>query len=80
MVKRLINKLNNAQGKYEGVIGDVEAEIVDKVEFDFSISWQPSDGFVMIAFDSYNAGLSEVLKVIKEKGKLTEDDYKRHTI
>ena len=77
---RRLKKLQNAQSKYEGVIGSVEDEISDKVEFDFSIFWQPSDGFVMVAFDRYNAPLWKVLKIIKTKGKLTEEDYMGETI
>ena len=45
---RILKKLKKAQSKYEGVISSIEQEIADKVEFDFSIFWQPSDGFVII--------------------------------
>ena len=82
-MKRLMNKLLNAQFKYDGVIGSVEAEIADKVEFDFNILYQESDGWVMLAEingDSKNAGLDHLLEVIKQKGVLTEDDYLKHSI
>ena len=77
---RRLKKLQKEQSKYEGAIGSVEAEISDKVEFDFSIFWQPSDGFVMLAFDRYNAPLWRLLQIIKTKGKLTEEDYMDETI
>ena len=80
VMDRRLKELLNAQSKYEGVIGSVAEEISDKVEFDFSIFWQPSDGFVMLAFDRYNAPLSRLLQIIKIKGKLTEEDYMDETI
>jgi hypothetical protein len=82
-MKRLMNKLQNAQSKYDGVIGSVEYEIFYKVEFDFSILHQASDGWVMLAEiegDSKNAGLDDLLEVIKQKGVLTEDDYMKYSI
>lgn len=77
---RLLKKLRTAQSKYDGVIGSVESELSDRIEFDFSIFWQPSDGFVMLAFDRYNAPLGCLLQIIKAKGKLTEEDYMNETI
>lgn len=77
---RRLKKLLTAQIRYEGVIGSVEQEIADKVGFDFSIFWQPSDGFVMLAFDRYNAPLWRILKIIKDKGFLNEEDYMDVTI
>lgn len=80
IMNRLLKKLLIAQSKYEGVIGNVEYSISDKVEFDFSIFWQPSDGFVMLAFDRYNAPLDKLLRIIQQKGRLTEEDYMSETI
>jgi len=82
-MKRLMNKLRNAQSKYNSVIGSVEAEIADKVKFDFNILYQESDGWVMVAEidgDSKNAGLDFLLEIIKQKGVLIEDDYLKHSI
>lgn len=79
-MNRLLKKLLIAQSKYEGAIGNVESSISDKVEFDFSIFWQPSDGFVMLAFDRYNAPLDNLLRIIQQKGRLTEEDYMSETI
>ncbi len=75
MVKRIMKKLKNAESRYSSVVGSVEAEIADKVDFDFNILYQESDGFVMLAFDARNAPIDNLLKIIKEKGKLTKDDY-----
>jgi len=79
-MNRQLKKLMNAQSKYDSVIGNVEAELSNKVGFEFSIFWQPSDGFVMLAFDSKNAALTPILDIIKKKGFLNEDDYLKHSI
>lgn len=82
-MKRLMNKLHTAQSKYDSTVGDVEAAIVDKVQFDFNILHQESDGWVMLARidgDSKNAGLNQLLEIIKKKGVLSEDDYMKHSI
>jgi hypothetical protein len=79
-MNRLIKKLKTAQIKYEESIGFVEKEIADKVEFDFSIIWQPSDGFVMCDDDMGNASINDCIKLINEKGFLTYEDYKSHCI
>ncbi len=74
-MKRIINKLINAQSKYNSVIGAVEQEISDKVEFDFSIFWQPSDGFVIVDDGMGNAPISKCLEIINKRGRLTKDDF-----
>jgi len=95
-MNRQLKKLMNAQSKYDSVIGNVESELSNKVGFEFSIFWQPSDGFVMLAFDSKNAALAPILDmlafdsknaalapildIIKKKGFLNEDDYLKHSI
>jgi hypothetical protein len=79
-MKRLINKLSKAQLLYNKAIRDVELAIIDKVEFDFHIFHQPSDGFVMLAFEDHNAPMSVLFGIIKEKGVLTKDDYMEYSI
>lgn len=74
-MKKLINKLYNAQSKYDGQVGSVESEIADKVEFDFGILWQQADGWVMVAFDGCNSPIEPLLEIIKNKGSLNKDDY-----
>ena len=69
-----------AQNKYQSAIGSVEAEISDKVEFEFSIFWQPSDGFVMGDNEMGNAPISECIKVINKKGCLTHEDFRSECI
>lgn len=71
-----LRKLDKAHAKYEGVIGDLEGKISALVEFDFSIFYQPSDGFVMLHNeDAHNAPLGVCLNIIERKGKLSYEDY-----
>lgn len=79
-MKRQMNKLWNAQRKYDAEVRDVEKFIADKVEFDFYILYQESDGWVMLALDARNAPMDTVLDVIKQKGVLTKEDYLNCTI
>lgn len=81
MRNSLLRKLMIAQRKYDSAIGNVEAILADKIEFDFSIIWQPSDGFVILDVDGHhNAPLARCLDVILLKGKLSLSDYMRETI
>ena len=48
----------------------------DKIEFDFFVMYQYSDGFVIVhTQDSHNALLRDCLTIIEKKGFLTFDDY-----
>ena len=40
----VLKKLNIAQVKYEKAMGEARNSIADKVDFNFSVQWQPSDG------------------------------------
>ncbi|SFU77250.1 hypothetical protein SAMN05216480_12333 [Pustulibacterium marinum] len=80
-MKRKVKKLHAARAKYLSVVSDLEAEIIDKVAFEFSIEYQPSDGFIILHLeDLKNASLESCLEVIYEKGVLTYGDYLRLTI
>jgi len=73
-IKSAFKKLNTAHSKYQSAIGSLEAEISTAFDFDFSIIYQNSDGFV-IEHNSYNAPLSECLGIIIKKGILTEEEF-----
>lgn len=76
--KTLFKKLVTAHSKYQVAIGALEGEIADRVEFDFSILYQPSDGFVILDYEkSGNALLSSCLWVIEEDGKLTREEFSK---
>lgn len=71
------NKLINAKLKYDSEVCNFENKLSSKIDFEFSIFWQPSDGFVILDLFTHNAYLFECLKTIKEFGKLSHDDYLR---
>lgn len=76
--KNLLKILQAAQGKYDGAIGGVEQKLFDKIEFEFAIFYQPSDGFVVLHCGSAkNAPLDLCIKEIEENGVLTYEKYER---
>lgn len=69
----IIKTLNRAKLKYDIEIQKVHRELSGKVLFDFSIEYQPSDGYVIAADNAddnapYNIPIDEVVRVISEKG------------
>jgi hypothetical protein len=75
-MKRLINKLAKAKGQYDAAIGELEASVKDKIGFDFSIDYQPSDGFVVLNYETSSlAPLDFCIDKINKKGFLSEDDH-----
>ena len=73
---RAYKELIKSHNKYISAIGSLQREIVDKVEFDFSISYQDSDGFVIVHYDENRNGILErCLDIIKKEGKLTYESY-----
>ena len=73
-------KLCEKHDQYQSAIGSMEYALVDFVEMnDFSIFYQPSDGFVL-EYEANNASLIACITIIKEKGFLSIDDYMRLTI
>ncbi len=80
-MKIKISKLINAKSKYDSELGEVERQLSKYIDFDFSVFYQPSDGFVLLAVEScQNAPLSVCIGIINEKGKLTYSDYSSVTI
>lgn len=71
--------LHKAHGKYQSEIGNIEQKLTGYIDFDFGVLYQPSDGFVIYAevskYGASNAPLDSCLKIIADKGKLTEQDY-----
>ena len=80
-MKIKISKLINAKSKYDSELGDVESQLSKFIDFDFSVFYQPSDGFVILAVETcQNAPLSVCIEIINEKGRLTYSDYSGLTI
>ena len=72
----VLKKLNLAQAKYEKAMGEARNSIADKVDFNFSVQWQPSDGWTIVDDNSNVAPMEYVLSVIKRKGRLSYEDFK----
>lgn len=71
----LLAQLETAHGKYMGKIGSVEQALQDVADFDLSVFYQPSDGFVVCGEHSSNAPLDACIEIVKRKGKLSQEDY-----
>lgn len=78
-VKQIMSRIHAAHSKYQGVIGESEAIISQHSDFDASIEYQPSDGFVLVDERANNAPLSSCIEVILNKGMLTHTDYLNET-
>lgn len=69
----IIKTLNQAKLKYDIEIQKVHKKLSEKILFDFSIEYQPSDGFVLVADNindnaPYNTPIEKAVRVISEKG------------
>lgn len=80
-MKKIINKLNKAESVYNGVINSVEVSLADKIDFEFSIIYQSSDGFVILCEETnHNAPIKPCLEIIEKKGRLSFEDYMEYSI
>lgn len=74
-------KLLTARSKYENEIQNLERELSDFIDFDFSIFHQASDGLVILRADTIeNTPLDVCISIINEKGMLSYEDYKKNSI
>ena len=75
-IQKLVKGLDKAHSNLLSAQGAVESAIA-KTMFtdDFSVFYQPGDGFVICDDRSNNAPLSACLKVIAKKGLLSREDY-----
>lgn len=76
----VLKKLNIAQANYEKAMDEAKNKLIDKIDFNFSIQWQPSDGWTIVDDNSDVAPICHVLSVIKRKGRLCYDDFRDGTI
>jgi hypothetical protein len=75
-MEAIISALNNARKQYNKSLSYAQKRIQKKVEFDFYIMYQESDGFVIVdKEESHNAHLSTCLYIIEQKGRLSLDDF-----
>lgn len=73
--EKAVKRLYDARSKYDDVIGAIESQLHNYIDFDFSITYQSSDGFVLVSGDS-SATLESCIDVILQSGLLTENVFK----
>lgn len=71
---KAVKRLYDARSKYDGVVGSIESELSDYIDFDFSITYHHSDGFAIVAFDNC-APLESCIDVILQSGLLTASSF-----
>ena len=76
----LLRTLQVAQSKYNATVGKIEQRLKDKIDFDFSVQWQPSDGWTIVSESSDVAPFEYCMKVIESKGVLSEAEFKKGCI
>ena len=91
MIKRKIKKNKSPETIYKELseshdifvskTKELEQSLLKKIEFEFFIVYQYSDGFVIVKTDSAeNAPLNKCVSIINKKGILSYSDYKDITI
>lgn len=81
-MQRQFNALQKAQLKLEAAIEAMEDILREKIEFDFSVQFQPSDGFTILEIDNSRntASLKSCMNIIRKKGKLSVEDFLEITV
>lgn len=68
--------LQKALDAWEASLGRLEAKISNRVEFDFNIFYQNSDGFVILNIEKAELmPLKKALQVINRDGSLSESNF-----
>lgn len=79
--KQILKDLNKAQLEYMSIVGEIEGSLIDKINFDFTILYQDSDGWcVLNTYTADLAPISSCLKIIENKGVLSVEDFKYECI
>ena len=69
-----MNKIHKAKNRYDAAITKIEEIIKPFANFEFTIFYQPSDGFVILPNDSdENMPVSFAIEAINRDGELTYD-------
>jgi hypothetical protein len=69
--------LKTIHDKYEAQCSYMNNILSEKIEFDFFVMYQYTDGFVVVhKEDNYNAPLQLCIEIIKEKEVLSFEDYR----
>ena len=70
-----LRALEKLQNEFQAQVESLAASISDKVEFEFTIFYQPGDGFVIEDDKMGDSPLDGCLEIIGEKGVLTHEDF-----
>lgn len=80
-IRTLQLKLAKAQASVNSASENLERELSDAIEFDFSIQHQQSDGNCILKLNSAQlAPLGACILIIERDGKLTEEQFLNHRI
>ena len=84
-MRKITEALERSRKSHFNAIIKAENLLKKKVDFDFFISYQETEGFIMVYYDTdrdfpYNRLLDRALQVIEHKGILTIEDYKKLSI
>jgi hypothetical protein len=70
-------KLKKTHNEYEAQCSYMANILSEKIEFEFFVMYQYSDGFVIVhKEDNHNAPLHSCIAIIDEKGFLSFEDYR----
>lgn len=76
-----LSDLKKKRTAYEESLNNLERQLKDKVEFDFSIEYMQSDGFCLTNYNTSNtAPLDACIEIIKKKGTLSVEDHDENGI
>lgn len=73
----ILSKVVRSHKKYWECVAELQEYLKDKVDFEFSIDHQPSDGHMLLNVESGMkiAPVADCLSIIYSKGHLSEDDH-----
>ncbi len=80
-MEKIEDRLKKLYEKVEAEIEIAERQIRNKVKFDFSIVHQIGDGVCILNNDTDQvAPLDDCMRIIRENGKLTFQDFNKYSI
>lgn len=80
-MKSILDRLKDAQSTYQAHVHVAETLLEPKIQFGFSLQWQPSDGWTVVHEKNVHVvPIEYALDVIKKKGVLSMDDFLDGTI
>lgn len=76
---KFLAKVCRAKQKHDDAVGELERYLADKIEFDFAVDYQPSDGHMILDLENAMriAPAAECLSVIYRKGSLSREEHEK---